>query len=1005
MMPARKRTSPVEARSRFPSRRRPFGRPRVAATALVSLLIMTANTVGAVRSPDIPTDAAIRVPGAGAVRMAEAPEARRLEQGAAWRAFTARYGPWGALWNARTGSPHRALGRAIPLAGYADRPEAVEAAIRGFVASQPDLFGSPTLETVRIQKVRGTWYVSFRQSVRGLPVLFSDWEFRVGSGGTRFAFGADVHRAGDIVPPAAPRLPAVVAREAARAGLRFDPGRDRVEGGESLALMPVAGESGLGYRVVAEARVVTSDPPGDWRTLVDATTGEVLWRENHVRHAIGGVVTGTVHLLLPTDPVSAQPLPNLTVNVGPTPVTTDASGAYSSAPGGAVTVSAQLRGPFVDVNRQDGVADASFSAPASDPATVNIAFDAGNSHDAERDGFLHVNEVHDYVKALDPGATNIDYVAPCKVNINNTCNAFYSSADGSVNFYVAGGGCPNTATMPDVVYHEYGHLVNEEIYHQAGVPSGMNNGALHEGMADVLAAMIQDNPDGGKGFFGPGTILRTLDNTMRWPQDASGDGHVTGLILGGAFWDLRQSAGLTVAAELSHFAKYGVPDDPDDGVAMSEYFVETLVADDDDANLGNGTPHATDIVAAFNAHGIGTGYFVNFAHVPLADQPAPGPYSVTATVSYSGPFGGLSGSPTLYYAVNDGPFLPVAMSPTGSLNEYEGAIPDASGAIVSYYLSATDTYGAASTEPAFAPSAGVHRFLAGAATTITSFNMESNSGWWVGDPADNATTGIWVWTDPVGTQVTPPTYVQPEDDHTFAGILCWVTGNATLFDPPGTNDVDGGRTTLTTALLDATAGGLVHPVISYYRWYTNNQGASPGEDVWRVEISNDGGKTWVSVENTMQSDASWRRVLFRIEDFVTPTDQMLLRFIAEDAGPGSLVEAGVDDFDLMAFQSVVAVGDAPAPSGLELALASSHPARGSLRLRYALPAAGPVSLRIHDVAGRAVRTLVEGSVEAGAHTVEWDGRDDAGRTLASGTYFARLAAGGATLSRTLVRAR
>ena len=40
-----------------------------------------------------------------------------------------------------------------------------------------------------------------------------------------------------------------------------------------------------------------------------------------------------------------------------------------------------------------------------------------------------------------------------------------------------------------------GHLVNEEIYHQAGVPSGMNNGALHEGMADVLAAMIQDNPD------------------------------------------------------------------------------------------------------------------------------------------------------------------------------------------------------------------------------------------------------------------------------------------------------------------------------------------------------------------------------------------------------------------------------------------------------------------------------------------------------------------------------
>src|SRR6185503_16521760 len=119
---------------------------------------------------------------------------------------------------------------------------------------------------------------------------------------------------------------------------------------------------------------------------------------------------------------------------------------------------------------------------------------------------------------------------------------------------------------------------------------------LHEGMADVLAAMIQDDPDGGKGFFGPGTILRSLDNTRRWPEDANpADPHITGLIIGGAFWDLRRSAGLDVAARLSHFAMYGLPDDPEAGVAMSEYFVETLVADDDDADLGNGTPHAAEI--------------------------------------------------------------------------------------------------------------------------------------------------------------------------------------------------------------------------------------------------------------------------------------------------------------------------------------------------------------------------------------------------------------------------
>ncbi len=992
---------------RSPERHRRWLRASGAPITLLvaALLVMAAPPVGAVRAPDVPTDADISVPGAGGVSLAGPEHRARLQRGAPWREFTARHGAWTASWNAGTGSPHRAFGPAIPLSGRTDRPETVEATLRAFIAANSALFGAPTLEIERVQKIRGTWFVSFHQKVRGMPVLFSDWEFRVRENGNLFAFGTDAHRVSDAGIPTAPRLPAAVAREAARAGMRFEAGRDRVEGGETVALLPIAGEDGISYRVVTEARVVTIDPPGDWRTLVDAATGEVLWRQNRIRHAIGGTVTGAVHSLLPTDPVGAQPLANLTVNVGPSSTTTGPAGTYSVAAAGAVTVSAQLLGPWCNVNRQDAVADASFSAPATDPATVDIAFTSANSHDAERDGFYHVNRVHDYVKALDPGATGIDYVAPCKVNVNNTCNAFYNSADGSVNFYLAGGGCPNTATMPDVVYHEYGHLVNHEIYQQAGQPSGMNNGALHEGMADVLAAMIQDDPNVGKGFFGPGTILRTIDNTRRWPQDASGSVHTTGLIIGGAFWDLRQSAGLAVAARLSHFAKYGRPDDLDAGVAMSEYFVETLVADDDDANLGNGTPNDNNIVAAFNAHGIGTGFFMDFIHAPLADQSGPGPYPVTATVSYSGPFGALAGAPTLHYRFDNGAYQSPTMTPTGNPNEYTASIPGASGVIVSYYLAATDTYGEASTDPAFAPASGVHRFLAGSATTLASFDMETDQGWTVGAAGDNAATGLWLRADPVGTQVTAGTYVQPEDDHTPAGATCWVTGNAAPGAGAGVNDVDGGRTTLTSAILDATSGGLVDPVISYYRWYTNNQGGSPGLDLWRVDISNDGGLNWVSVESTTQSRASWQRTLLRIADHVAPTSQIRLRFIAEDAGDGSLVEAAVDDLQLLAFANVVAVGDNPMPDRLALALASAHPATDALRLKYALPASGPVSLRIYDLGGRAVRALADGYAEAGGHVVMWDGRDDGGAMLPSGTYFARLVAAGSTLSRTLVRTR
>ncbi len=50
-------------------------------------------------------------------------------------------------------------------------------------------------------------------------------------------------------------------------------------------------------------------------------------------------------------------------------------------------------------------------------------------------------------------------------------------------------------------------------------------------------------------------------------------------------------------------------------------------------------------------------------------------------------------------------------------------------------------------------------------------------------------------------------------------------------------------------------------------------------------------------------------------------------------------------------------------------------------------------LAIYAVDGTRVRTLVEGMREAGRHEVSWDGRDDTGRSVAAGTYFARVVAG------------
>lgn len=76
-----------------------------------------------------------------------------------------------------------------------------------------------------------------------------------------------------------------------------------------------------------------------------------------------------------------------------------------------------------------------------------------------------------------------------------------------------------------------------------------------------------------------------------------------------------------------------------------------------------------------------------------------------------------------------------------------------------------------------------------------------------------------------------------------------------------------------------------------------------------------------------------------------------------------------------------------------------NPFNPSTQLEFSLPAASTVTLTVHDLRGRLVRTLVAGAEHAaGDHATTWDGRDDAGAPVASGVYLARLKAGVRTAS-------
>lgn len=213
-----------------------------------------------------------------------------------------------------------------------------------------------------------------------------------------------------------------------------------------------------------------------------------------------------------------------------------------------------------------------------------------------------------------------------------------------------------------------------------------------------------------------------------------------------------------------------------------------------------------------------------------------------------------------------------------------------------YSFVATSTDGRENTYPPLPVDA-----IAALGTAIRfSDNFETDLLWTVGAPGDNATAGGWVRVDPIGTAA------QPEDDNPAGtGTKCYVTGQGVVGGAVGAADVDGGTTSLTSPRLDCT--GMQMPLVEYARWYSNNQGSNPNTDSMPVLISANNGSTWVQLENVNENLGVWKTKVFAIGDFITPTDQVRLRFAASDLGGGSVVEAGVDDVRISYY-------DCPAPS-------------------------------------------------------------------------------------------
>ncbi len=261
-------------------------------------------------------------------------------------------------------------------------------------------------------------------------------------------------------------------------------------------------------------------------------------------------------------------------------------------------------------------------------------------------------------------------------------------------------------------------------------------------------------------------------------------------------------------------------------------------------------------------------------------------------------------SASLGFALADAPRLVVAgvsydLTPaSGDL--YTAEFPDLPcGQSVSYFFEVGASTGATVREPLSAPVEAFTGLVASSFDATYEDEFESSSAWTVGAPGDTAETGVWERTIPNETSAAPG-----EDFTPGNGIFCYVTGDAGPGGGLGDNDVDGGATTLTSPLLDATGDGAAF--IEYARWYSNDRGAAPNEDTLFVEISNDDGDNWTALESVTENASAWVFKRFRIDEFLAPTSTMRVRFIAGDLGDPSVVEAGVDDVRIRLTECVFA---------------------------------------------------------------------------------------------------
>ncbi len=833
------------------------------------------------------------------------------------------------------------------------------------------------------------WHLKYRQYYNNMEVVFSDISLTIFKNGNIMAFGAEYYDNIDV--PSIPKISYQTAVQNASSNITKEKVKDILLSKPELKILPYIKGNNVSYRLVYEHQYETNGQKELFTSLVDANTGNVLWRfSNLMSSKTEFQVRGLIQEKHPTDEQVSKPFKDAIIYQKTSIKHTNKEGKVDFGEEPDFGDFATLKGKYVTVyGTGQSVTSAGIESNLIDGV---MEWNDDISTFYERNLYYHTNVVHDYFKSIDPNQTFLDF--PVEVSLYSGYGSPNAASGGdyiyfinvdNTNYAFAGGG--------SVLYHEYGHSMNRFQYMECGSDYGMINSACNEALADITSAAILDESRIGLGttVTNRADYIRDINNTKKYPKDINSDSHKTALILSGALWDLYKMTDMKTLNNVSHYAKYEIPDDSNFGNSCIEWLVSCLIADDNDGNLANGTPHYNEIISAFDMHNIGMNLLIqsSFNHQPkLFYSKEESTYAIDfridieskllflqdrleiekAEVVYS-PWKGGSSSSVEAVKNSDGTF-------TAEIPAQE------EGTILRYQINIKQANIDANIQCVSADAYKDYDLLFVGYTTTFEDDFETDKGWKVGSDADNATRGEWERAIPEEILFYSYYIFQPGNDHSEDGEYCLVTDKNGGMEDGDYYTYARGKTTVVSPKIDMS--GATNPILRYFDWVAtyNYSEASIGSFLY---VSNNDGDTWRIIDILNGEELLWDQRYVELSKFVTEfTDNMRFKFVANGyLGPNSrdyaVLETLVDDFLIIDVPHKISVTERTE------AVCKIYPNPAASYLQISNDT-NINQIEIYDMMGN--RVFMSSAVNS--NSFSWDLSDMMGNRVANGTYYIRI---------------